>query len=133
MIYNISIHALREEGDFLRLYPNAKLLVFLSTPSVRRATAHQFLCDFWYNISIHALREEGDFFCPVVGIVLSISIHALREEGDSRLRNHMSGVVIFLSTPSVRRATWFGRCLPGLCPISIHALREEGDRRQTRG
>ena len=79
----ISIHALREEGDGLTHYANDELLV----------------------ISIHALREEGDLPIPGVfrdfqhfyprpprggrpGAVQGqflcpgISIHALREEGD---------------------------------------------------
>ena len=35
-------------------------LLFLSTPSARRATdLHRFIADFGV-ISIHALREEGD-------------------------------------------------------------------------
>ena len=55
----ISIHALREEGD---------------TPPVGgRAAA---------KISIHALREEGDIGQKRYGGVFYISIHALREEGD---------------------------------------------------
>ena len=33
----------------------------------------------------------------------------------------------FLSTPSARRATFFGKPLDGALLISIHALREEGD------
>ena len=56
----ISIHALREEGD-----PHIKgdkiwTRKFLSTPSARRATASNFMEDKDGNISIHALREEGD-------------------------------------------------------------------------
>ena len=35
--------------------------------------------------------------------------------------------VIFLSTPSARRATRGFRTTFSLCVISIHALREEGD------
>ena len=78
---------------------------FLSTPSVRRATASQVRPPKLLDISIHALREEGD--CPVrVGDLrdIEISIHALREEGDYRL-------------PAI----------PHRQLISIHALREEGD------
>ena len=56
---NISIHALRVEGD-----------------------AHKKIAAEMESISIHALREEGDvlltFACPI----RIISIHALREEGD---------------------------------------------------
>ena len=80
------------------------------------------------DISIHALREEGDGFTqelvceelnfyprpprggrPVTlgcsHIRVMISIHALREEGDMCLLNLMLNVLIFLSTPSARRAT----------------------------
>ena len=81
---NISIHALREEGD-------AKL-------DKQQAVTE--------TISIHALREEGDLL-PTCGHLLppAISIHALREEGDSRPPSFVSRSRIFLSTPSARRAT----------------------------
>ena len=59
-----------------------------------------------------------------------ISIHALREEGDCCCICIAKSCCIFLSTPSARRATR----LSGqrhICPeqISSHALREEGDHR----
>ena len=60
---SISIHALREEGDYKRLGSFAE-------------------CQY---ISIHALREEGDLCGHERGQFLMISIHALREEGDRRL------------------------------------------------
>ena len=126
---NISIHALREEGDHL-------------ADNARRGRL----------ISIHALREEGDLrgvlsapsalhfyprpprggrqLCPALfPDVMGISIHALREEGDSgwkprpplrcnfyprppRGGRPPAGVLArwsirFLSTPSARRATYF--------------------------
>ena len=60
---NISIHALREEGD------NSK--------QARRAAI---------SISIHALREEGDDKAAnKYADKQIISIHALREEGDGFL------------------------------------------------
>ena len=56
----ISIHALREEGDYILrgevLAPGA----FLSTPSARRATQISAEQGRDWKISIHALREEGD-------------------------------------------------------------------------
>ena len=56
----ISIHALREEGD---------------TGGAGRRPSK--------NISIHALREEGDIPSLTSGNdFIAISIHALREEGD---------------------------------------------------
>ena len=101
----ISIHALREEGDMLcrsansatlNFYPrpprggrlqsvpfSAAICLFLSTPSARRATTNSAFPLLTATISIHALREEGDpsFF-------------------DRRYHNGR-----FLSTPSARRAT----------------------------
>ena len=146
----ISIHALREEGDYSadpsstdssNFYPrpprggrrssfwtSGTRPRFLSTPSARRATA------FGEN------NPQG----------IQISIHALREEGDVSFEGTDEVAVIFLSTPSARRATTpaqtlsrvrsdfyprpprGGRQLPpprtrGKGRISIHALREEGD------
>ena len=60
-------------------------VLFLSTPSARRATVHHGQRSGCQKISIHALREEGDIpatFTPMSGS-------------------------IFLSTPSARRATHF--------------------------
>ena len=101
----ISIHALREEGDFLQT----------------------FCRPISYFISIHALREEGDVAGSRRGVVTHISIHALREEGDRCRIWHRRKAKQFLSTPSARRATFLftGACCPFF--ISIHALREEGD------
>ena len=60
------------------------------------------------KISIHALREEGDLGSAVLLHEPSdISIHALREEGDRNRGKHPEQVILFLSTPSARRATFF--------------------------
>ena len=56
----ISIHALREEGDWSRWRKSATLPRFLSTPSARRATNGRPKGKLSGTISIHALREEGD-------------------------------------------------------------------------
>ena len=80
---NISIHALREEGDLAVQVVPCEVSRFLSTPSARRATDHAAQLTVLHKISIHALREEGDQRrkeTPANG--WSISIHALREEGD---------------------------------------------------
>ena len=58
-------------------------LVFLSTPSVRRATSDDLDNVLTYEISIHALREEGDDTFELI----------------------IMDKKVFLSTPSVRRAT----------------------------
>ena len=147
----ISIHALREEGDTWAFFAVA-VAVF---------------------ISIHALREEGDkqqrsdelqqrnfYPRPPRGgrpsgfntflRAICISIHALREEGDLRPSvSSLSGLNFyprpprggrphtyalkyylfeFLSTPSARRATLIQIDWDEVARvISIHALREEGD------
>ena len=105
-VSEISIHALREEGDVLRGSAGQKRKIFLSTPSARRATYETALESPKEDISIHALREEGDG--QTVSFIIrqaNISIHALREEGDA-LRQRDGGTTDY---------------------ISIHALREEGD------
>ena len=128
-VYEISIHALREEGDEAVFKRSGALSKFLSTPSARRATvrSRQFCGhgqDFYprpprggrrvrrrryaagYDISIHALREEGDRAgCRFLLDAQGISIHALREEGDSTAPTVSSRTTLFLSTPSARRAT----------------------------
>ena len=126
---NISIHALRVEGDsrhfevalvsVVNFYPrppgggrpsSISVLtiqwIFLSTPSGWRATHELEDLFFGLWISIHALRVEGDpstFFTNLD--FLFISIHTLRVEGDSRI------------TRSSRPESG----------ISIHTLRVEGD------
>ena len=83
ILLDISIHALREEGDVC-------LAVLIQ---------HGL-------ISIHALREEGDFDEICKGkATQGISIHALREEGDKQTCAINSNIDAFLSTPSARRAT----------------------------
>ena len=105
----ISIHALREEGDHRRPCSQALLhdfyprpprggrradwvdkddsLLFLSTPSARRATVARAVRAVIVDISIHALREEGDRRDHADQRLRDISIHALREEGDQRLQH----------------------------------------------
>ena len=58
--YNISIHALREEGDSSFTPCSIPTVTFQSTPSARRATVSATSGEQTRSISIHALREEGD-------------------------------------------------------------------------
>ena len=103
---DISIHALREEGDKSTSFSSCSSLEFLSTPSARRATQMIICCapstKYFYprpprggRPYLHTLEVRAEI----------ISIHALREEGDlstGRLRKRQWR---FLSTPSARRAT----------------------------
>ena len=105
----------------------AKVVVFLSTPSARRATPLLAEAVNLRRISIHALREEGDpsgkgsnrkpgdFYPrpPRGGRRRRVSVDFVRKQ--------------FLSTPSARRATRCHAFNLRTRLISIHALREEGD------
>ena len=44
----------------MMLCSSVSAILFLSTPSARRATKLPTLSSDWIKISIHALREEGD-------------------------------------------------------------------------
>ena len=104
----ISIHALREEGDFTKMGRCPQNGKFLSTPSARRATSERFAKLTAQKISIHALREEGDRCVQLLNQRIEvISIHALREEGDHWPSKTLASMRLFLSTPSARRATRF--------------------------
>ena len=172
--FEISIHALREEGDAIDLLPNLTPEQFLSTPSARRATtcsvASTTRASYFYPRPPRGGRRTSTVSGTLPGAYFyprpprggrrnrpaaqpdpgTISIHALREEGDDLQRGFDNQSVIFLSTPSARRATDFNgkwhftrgiflstpsaRRATNLQPwagmvksISIHALREEGD------
>ena len=102
---SISIHALREEGDF------AHLLRFLAS-------------NYFYPRPPRGGRPVS---VDRDRISLTISIHALREEGDPARRKAPLWKSAFLSTPSARRATGVVAHEVLDVLISIHALREEGD------
>ena len=73
------------------------------------------------------LREEGDDGVPMQGPIQVISIHALREEGDLNGRHTPLLIMVFLSTPSARRAT-ATTATPTIRRRNFYPrLREEGD------
>ena len=111
-----------------RRHPKGTDFSFLSTPSARRATRDKedTLCtisNFYPRpprggrpdcVSLAAIIQDFYPRPPRGGRLdrlhkainnMTISIHALREEGDSKTRKKMGGQIIFLSTPSARRAT----------------------------
>ena len=106
MAFEISTHALREEGDGIVLTYNKTIPNFYPRPP-RGGRPLLFNIRFFAKIiSTHALREEGDAHHPHLRAVgQRISTHALREEGD-----RLSSLSVFSSFT-----------------ISTHALREEGD------
>ena len=101
----ISIHALREEGDPVFWYRPRSVLEFLSTPSARRATDAGQGNGRGGHISIHALREEGDAL-PSKKFTVSNNFYPRPPRG-GRLVGSLSAddELLFLSTPSARRAT----------------------------
>ena len=105
--HEISIHALREEGDTSRLTFFLQASKFLSTPSARRATALHPPESASNGISIHALREEGD---GPVGAIVGASTAFLSTPSARRATQGMYKadllLFVFLSTPSARRATY---------------------------
>ena len=124
---DISIHALREEGD----------LTAMMSESIQ-------------HISIHALREEGDTQAAIIPTAPRYFYPRPPRGGRLGDVRRYFNSTLFLSTPSARRATTYrwstlkkpryfyprpprgGRLLHGLPQgraqkISIHALREEGD------
>ena len=79
----ISIHALLAESDDKR-------------------------CKFSWNngISIHALLAESDLPSTHCNWMIAISIHALLAESDTGILAHHARKIVFLSTLSLRRATF---------------------------
>ena len=150
LFIQISIHALREEGDQRDFFSHHSAPRFLSTPSARRATSPLYPAPSIRAISIHALREEGDSECwtearpdqnfyprPPRGGRLAIfmhnagsfniSIHALREEGDTCPRPTPTGCRNFYPRPPRGGRPVHQRIVILADAISIHALHEEGD------
>ena len=102
---DISIHALREEGDLIAPGVVSPGVLFLSTPSARRATLQTAAGRQVNAISIHALREEGDI-CTNVALTIPSNFYPRPPRGGRQIA---PGVRVnlnkFLSTPSARRAT----------------------------
>ena len=80
---SISIHALLAESD-LPTFPIGTISSkFLSTLSLRRATAVEIVIIVVHAlISIHALLAESDYFVRGQRLSWGISIHALLAESD---------------------------------------------------
>ena len=100
-------------------------VVFLSTPSARRATRPPSERTFQNQNFYPRPPRGGRLNAPVI-ITSGYNFYPRPPRGGRHRRSRK-----FLSTPSARRAT-FTSCLPSpLKNISIHALREEGDQVST--
>ena len=148
--FNISIHALREEGDSACAIPARQSRNFYPRPPRGGRRHGGPAAGQRCAISIHALREEGDLlFWRRCRYRRNFYPRPPRGEIFAR-QNNLRVVWRFLSTPSARRATAHGKDpqeqQQDFYPrpprggrhgdssrkirasyISIHALREEGD------
>ena len=153
-IFQISIHALREEGDSYICPLCEWQKKFLSTPSARRATRRHDLADvvrvdFYprpprggrHKLTPEECQKQKFLSTPSARRATSGAGGACKGSGYFYPRPPRGGrparfqlidqMSQFLSTPSARRATCSLRCPPSRYTISIHALREEGDSRLT--
>ena len=80
----ISIHALLAESDYWLPVRHSRTEAFLSTLSLRRATAAEHRLLALNSISIHALLAESDLIHITQYSMCKISIHALLAESDER-------------------------------------------------
>ena len=133
MVFDISIHALRVEGDRTEqniVFCNEDL--FLSTPSGWRATEAPALLRCHRHISIHALRVEGDSTgCRWLTVQFQFLSTPSGWRATWGVASSMCSTILFLSTPSGWRATSASRSQSLNSWISIHALRVEGDQMET--
>ena len=106
MAKDISIHALREEGD-MGLASSSALGVSNFYPRPPRGGRHLagFLADFTAKFLSTPSARRATAYSSLFPGRIPISIHALREEGDKQAIHIMMQILEFLSTPSARRAT----------------------------
>ena len=107
-IWNISIHALREEGDRGSVAAQQPARYFYPRPPRGGR-----LCGFsipWQKRNFYPRPPRGGRPPRLFqgNSSKQISIHALREEGDPTRRSRSPARSAFLSTPSARRATGSG-------------------------
>ena len=123
----ISIHALREEGDtcfclWLRTFQR-----FLSTPSARRATCQAESVPHCRRNFYPRPPRGGRPGTTKSGTWTDNFYPRPPRGGRPNSLRLQTESVLFLSTPSARRATNAASQIQAIFSISIHALREEGD------
>ena len=129
---SISIHALREEGDGpLWQMPHTRHNFYPRPPRGGRHFLLQRL-DHFIKISIHALREEGDRGVQR-GQQQQGNFYPRPPRGGRQKRRRRSvRRILFLSTPSARRATRgsSARCIPKRRFLSTPSARRATCRRE---
>ena len=128
LLFGISIHALREEGDRFTVRPVKVSGVFLSTPSARRATTSAGVMPGRSSNFYPRPPRGGRRVAKVVRCSTLCNFYPRPPRGGRPVQQGKERAeIIFLSTPSARRATRHLRDQKRQEKISIHALREEGD------
>ena len=99
--FEISIHALRVEGDSMREVVTLKeYYISIHALRVEGDVIYIFIFVFVPSISIHALRVEGDpHNMYAIACTHFISIHALRVEGDHPSAKSISKKFYFYPRP----------------------------------
>ena len=123
----ISIHALREEGDTPTGKAAGSSRNFYPRPPRGGRRRNPYAAADGDFISIHALREEGDATSASRRSQRAYFYPRPPRGGRRASRLGTTCAMIFLSTPSARRATGNAFSMDDTEAISIHALREEGD------
>ena len=124
----ISIHALLAESDTSAIGFAVKTALFLSTLSLRRATADEFYVAALTNISIHALLAESD--CIIMDKLTKpdgISIHALLAESDFAVAVNIKVMGNFYPRSPCGERPASAPQYRATYGISIHALLAESD------
>ncbi len=122
----ISIHALLAESDAgpVRLWKRGYISIHALLAESDRLSPGD---DVSQDISIHALLAESDIRCEREFLFINISIHALLAESDKFNNGMTTAWEPFLSTLSLRRATFQTFHFILVKSISIHALLAESD------
>ena len=128
VLLEISIHALREEGDCCCICIAESCCIFLSTPSARRATSFSSAA-FMRSKFLSTPSARRATFTLAVCVITHLLFLSTPSARRATWQYTINSLLVngFLSTPSARRATYELRTLPRWQIISIHALREEGD------
>ena len=122
----ISIHALREEGDRVRFLRSSQRHNFYPRPP-RGGRPVRFLL-LHVQQDFYPRPPRGGRRVPRTRRPQPVHFYPRPPRGGRPATAlHRGKAAVFLSTPSARRATPTGFCLLAPCRISIHALREEGD------
>ena len=113
----ISIHALLAESDIFLVQLGCKSFLFLSTLSLRRATSRIFL-DLTFHEHFYPRSPCGErpLLCNADCNYRSISIHALLAESDQLVYKRCKLGRKFLSTLSLRRATYAANAVDQILP-----------------